>query len=66
MLGSIPRELREESLLEMSEAFSHLYPPGKYIEFGQTFEYNIERTFKYVAHKAIVTNFHGICSYTFA
>lgn len=47
-VGSIPVELREESLLEVSEAFSHLYPSNKYIEFGQTFEYNIERTFKYV------------------
>ena len=44
--GSIPRELHEEGLLEISEAFSNLYPPGKYIDFGQTFEYNIERTFK--------------------
>ena len=48
VLGSVPVELREESLLEVSVAFSHLYPPNKYIEFGQTFEYNIERTFKYV------------------
>ena len=48
VLGSIPVEVREQSLLEISEAFSHLYPSNKYIEFGQTFEYNIERTFKYV------------------
>lgn len=48
MLGSIPMELCEESLLEVSEAFSHLYPFNKYIEFGQTFEYNVERTFRYV------------------
>ena len=53
-LGSIPVELREESLLEVSEAFFHLYPPNKYIEFGQTFEYNIERTFKYVAMPRII------------
>ena len=48
MSASIPVELHEEDTLEISEAFSHLYPPNKYIEFGQTFEYNIERTFKYV------------------
>ena len=54
VLGSIPVELREESLLGVSEAFSHLYPPNKYIEFGQTFEYNIERTFKYVVTPFII------------
>jgi len=47
-------ELREEDLLEVSEAFAQLYPPNKYVEFGQTFEYNIERTFKYVVPYYII------------
>ncbi|XP_065883626.1 polyphosphoinositide phosphatase-like isoform X2 [Dysidea avara] len=41
--GSVPTRLQEVELMDIATAFWQLYPPNKYIEFGQTFDYQIER-----------------------